>query len=125
MPMTTTSYIPTSTTRSVAVAELPPRISDGDPLGWEEILRQCGKFITATVRSFRLLPADALDVAQVTWLQLDENPRSAVPRPVSPMRKGAAITFTGHHRSVTRLPGARSAGRGWRMKRRGRRGSTQ
>jgi RNA polymerase sigma factor (sigma-70 family) len=73
MPMTATSYTPTSTTQSVAVAELLPRISDGDPRAWEEILRRYGSLVTATVRSFRLQHADAVDAIQTTWLRLAEN----------------------------------------------------
>jgi RNA polymerase sigma factor (sigma-70 family) len=43
------------------------------PRAWEEILHRYDKFITATVRSFRLQPGDALDAVQMTWLQLAEN----------------------------------------------------
>jgi RNA polymerase sigma factor (sigma-70 family) len=73
MPMTLTSYTPISTTRSVSVAELLPRISDGDPMAWEEILRRYGGLVTATVRSFRLQHADRVDAIQTTWLRLAEN----------------------------------------------------
>ena len=73
MPMTTTSYAPTSATRSVAVADLLPRVSDGDPAAWNEILRRYGKLVTATVRSFQLQNADALDAVQIPWLRLAEN----------------------------------------------------
>jgi RNA polymerase sigma factor (sigma-70 family) len=69
----TTSYAPTSATRSVAVADLLPRVSEGDPAAWAEILRRYGKLVTATVRSFRLQNADALDAVQTTWLRLAEN----------------------------------------------------
>ena len=71
--MTATSYIPMSTTRSVDVAELLPRISHGDPRAWEEILRRYGELVTATVRSFRLQHADTVDAIQTTWLRLAEN----------------------------------------------------
>lgn len=69
--LTTSSYAPTSTTQSVA--DLLPRVSDGDPAAWEEILRRYGKVVTATVRSFRLQNADSLDAIQTTWLRLVEN----------------------------------------------------
>jgi RNA polymerase sigma factor (sigma-70 family) len=70
---TITRYAPTSATRSSAVADLLPRVSDGDPAAWEEIVRRYGRLVTATVRSFRLQNADALDAVQMTWLRLGEN----------------------------------------------------
>jgi RNA polymerase sigma factor (sigma-70 family) len=73
MPMTTTSYAPTSAMCSIAVADLLPRVSDGDPAAWEEILHRYGRLVTATVRSFRLQNADMLDAVQMTWLRLAEN----------------------------------------------------
>ena len=72
MPMTTT-YAPTDVTRSGAVADLLPRVSDGDPAASEEILHRYGRLVTATVRSFRLQHADTLDAVQRTWLRLAEN----------------------------------------------------
>jgi RNA polymerase sigma factor (sigma-70 family) len=56
-----------------SVAELLPRIHDGDPAAWEEIVRRYGKLVSTTVRAFRLQPADALDAVQMTWLRLAEN----------------------------------------------------
>ncbi|HWR49152.1 MAG TPA: sigma-70 family RNA polymerase sigma factor [Pseudonocardiaceae bacterium] len=55
------------------VADLLRRASDGDPLAWEDILRRYGQLVSATVRSFRLQDADALDAVQMTWLRLAEN----------------------------------------------------
>jgi RNA polymerase sigma factor (sigma-70 family) len=72
MPMTT-SYAPTDATRSDAVADLVPRVSNGDPAAWEEILHRYSGLVTATVRSFRLQNADTLDAVQRTWLRLAEN----------------------------------------------------
>jgi DNA-directed RNA polymerase specialized sigma24 family protein len=80
MPITATSYTPISTIRSVDVAELLPRISQGDPIAWEEILRRYGSLVTATVRSFRLQHADAVDAIQTTWLRLAEHPSDTQPR---------------------------------------------
>lgn len=71
--MTINSDTPTSALRSVAVAELLPMVSYGDPSAWEEILRRYGRLVTATVHSFGLQHADALDVIQTTWLRLAEN----------------------------------------------------
>jgi RNA polymerase sigma factor (sigma-70 family) len=73
MPMSTTSHTLTSVVQSVAVAELLPLVSNGDPMAWEEILRRYGTLVTAIVRSFRLQHADALDAIQTTWLRLAEN----------------------------------------------------
>jgi len=70
--MTTfTSYVRAGATDSVA--DLLRRVRDGDPAAWEEILRRYGKLVSATVRSFRLQDADALDAVQMTWLRLAEN----------------------------------------------------
>jgi RNA polymerase sigma factor (sigma-70 family) len=55
------------------VADLLPRVSDGDPAAWGEILCRYGTLVTTTVRSFRLQNADALDAVQITWLRLAEN----------------------------------------------------
>jgi RNA polymerase sigma factor (sigma-70 family) len=66
-----TSYAPTSATPSNA--ELLLRIGDGDPTAWDEIVHRYGKLVSATVRSFRLQDADALDAAQTTWLRLAEH----------------------------------------------------
>lgn len=71
--MAITSYTPTSALRSAAVTELLPMVSDGDPRAWEEILRRYGRLVTATVYSFGLQHADALDAIQTTWLRLAEN----------------------------------------------------
>src|SRR5436309_1022517 len=66
-----TSYAPTGATPSNA--ELLLRIGDGDPTAWDEIVHRYGKLVSATVRSFRLQDADALDAAQTTWLRLAEH----------------------------------------------------
>lgn len=49
------------------------RVRGGDPSAWEEILRRYGKLVSATVRSFGLQEADALDAVQTTWLRLAAN----------------------------------------------------
>jgi RNA polymerase sigma factor (sigma-70 family) len=66
-----TSYAPTGATPSNA--ELLLRIGDGDPTAWDEIVHRYSKLVSATVRSFRLQDADALDAAQTTWLRLAEH----------------------------------------------------
>jgi RNA polymerase sigma factor (sigma-70 family) len=66
-----TSYTPTSAIPSNT--ELLLRIGDGDPTAWNEIVHRYGKLVAATVRSFRLQDADALDATQTTWLRLAEH----------------------------------------------------
>jgi RNA polymerase sigma factor (sigma-70 family) len=68
---TATSYVPADATYSAA--DLLLGINNGDPAAWDEILRRYGKLVSATVRSFRLQEADALDAMQMTWLRLAEN----------------------------------------------------
>jgi RNA polymerase sigma factor (sigma-70 family) len=45
----------------------------GDKSAWDEIVRRYGGIVSATVRSFRLQDADALDAIQMTWLRLMTN----------------------------------------------------
>jgi RNA polymerase sigma factor (sigma-70 family) len=66
-----TSYARTGATSSVS--ELLLLVGDGNPAAWEEIVHRYGKLVVATVRSFRLQDADALDAAQNTWLRLAEH----------------------------------------------------
>jgi RNA polymerase sigma factor (sigma-70 family) len=56
-----------------SVADLLLGIGNGDPAAWDEIIRRYGEFVFATVTSFRLQEADALDAVQMTWLRLAEN----------------------------------------------------
>lgn len=71
MTTANTSYVPTGAKASVAGLLL--RVGDGDPAAWEEIVRRYGHLVSATVRSFRLQDADALDATQTTWLRLAEH----------------------------------------------------
>ncbi len=73
MPMTTATRRCTAAGVTGSVADLLPRVSDGDPTAWEEVVRRYDKLVSATVRSFRLQDADALDAVQMTWLRLAEN----------------------------------------------------
>ena len=59
--------------RAKSMAELLTGISEGDPVAWGEIVRGYSGLLSATVRSFRLQEADALDAIQTTWLRLAEN----------------------------------------------------
>jgi RNA polymerase sigma factor (sigma-70 family) len=75
------------------IADLLARASDGDPAAWEEVVRRYGKLVSATVRSFRLQDADALDAVQTTWLRLAEN----VHRVLWPERLGGWLVTTARH----------------------------
>lgn len=89
--MTTTafaSYAGPSTTRSTA--ELLVAAGKGTTSAWEEIIRRYGNLVAATVRSFRLQEADALDAMQTTWLRLAEN----VHRVQSPEHLGGWLATT-------------------------------
>lgn len=55
------------------VADLLLRVSDGEPAAWKEIVCRYGTRVSATVRTFRLQDADALDAVQTTWLRLAEH----------------------------------------------------
>jgi DNA-directed RNA polymerase specialized sigma24 family protein len=71
MTTATIDYTPTGAPDSAA--DLSLRVRDGNPAAWKEIVRQYGKIVSTTVRSFRLQEADALDAVQTTWLRLAEN----------------------------------------------------
>ena len=71
--MTTATMRRISTDDAGGVADLLLGIGDGDPVAWGEIIRRYGRLISATVGSFRLQEADALDAIQMTWLRLVEN----------------------------------------------------
>ncbi len=77
-------------TATPSVADLVLRMSEGDPVAWEEIVRRYGKLVSTTVRSFQLQDADALDAVQMTWLQLAENAHQVQ----FPERLGGWLTTT-------------------------------
>ena len=73
-PMATGTTISDATVDATSnIADLLPRVGDGDSAAWEEILRRYGMLVSATVRSFRMQDADTLDAVQTTWLRLAEN----------------------------------------------------
>jgi DNA-directed RNA polymerase specialized sigma24 family protein len=49
------------------------RVRNGELLAWDDVLRRYGTLVAATVRSFQMQDADALDAIQMTWLRLAEN----------------------------------------------------
>jgi len=83
------------------------RVRGGDPSAWEEILRRYGKLVSATVRSFRLQEADALDAVQTTWLRLAENADQIQ----SPERLGGWLTTTARRECLRILREAKRASR--------------
>jgi RNA polymerase sigma factor (sigma-70 family) len=90
IPMTTVTSHYASAGAGDDVADLLLRIRDGKPAAWDEILQRYGKLVSATVRSFRLQEADALDAVQMTWLRLVEN----VHRVQYPERLGGWLATT-------------------------------
>jgi len=83
------------------------RVRGGDPSAWEEILRRYGKLVSATVRSYRLQEADALDAVQTTWLRLAEN-ADQIQRPE---RLGGWLTTTARRECLRILRQAKRAPR--------------
>jgi len=56
--------------RKAADSTLVDMARRGSEAAWEEIVRRYDRLLAAVARSYRLSPADAADVAQVTWMQL-------------------------------------------------------
>ena len=71
--MATTTNNDACTIITSNIADLLPRVADGDPKAWEEILHRYNTLVSATARSFRLQEADTLDAIQTTWLRLAQN----------------------------------------------------
>jgi RNA polymerase sigma factor (sigma-70 family) len=103
--MTTATRNCTTTGATGNVADLLARASHGDTAAWEEVVRQYGKLVLATVRSFRLQDADALDAVQTTWLRLAENAH----RVLWPERLGGWLVTTARHECLRILRQAKSA----------------
>ncbi|MGH3902520.1 MAG: RNA polymerase sigma factor [Pseudonocardiaceae bacterium] len=71
--MTTATISDVSADATDIATDLLRRIGERDPAVWDEILRRYGKFVSATVQTFGLQEADALDAMQMTWMRLAEN----------------------------------------------------
>jgi RNA polymerase sigma factor (sigma-70 family) len=71
--MTTATISDVSADATDSVADPLLGIGGRNQVVWDEIIRQYGKLVSTTVRSFRLQEADALDAVQMTWLRLAEN----------------------------------------------------
>jgi DNA-directed RNA polymerase specialized sigma24 family protein len=112
--MTTATRSCTTAGATGNVGDLLARASDGDPAAWEEVVRRYDKLVLATVRSFRLQDADALDAVQTTWLRLAENAH----RVLWPERLGGWLVTTAcwHNRMWTtwfRCSTGRCSARRW------------
>jgi RNA polymerase sigma factor (sigma-70 family) len=82
--------VSSATTTYPSFSEASNGFSNGDPFVWEEVVRQYSNLVSATVRSFQLQDADALDAVQTTWLRLAEN----VHQVRCPERLGGWLTTT-------------------------------
>lgn len=91
MTTPTRSHPPAGATNTVA--ELLARVNDGDQEAWEEVVGKYNNLVSATVRTFRLQNADALDAMQATWLRLAENTH----RVQWPERLGGWLATTARH----------------------------
>jgi RNA polymerase sigma factor (sigma-70 family) len=103
--MTTATIDYSSTGATESVADLLPRVRDRNPAAWEEIVHRYGKLVSATVRSFRLQEADALDAVQTTWLRLAENAH----RVQFPEKLGGWLATTARRECLHILRQARAA----------------
>lgn len=93
-----------STDASVKVADLLLRVGEGDPAAWEDIVHRYGSRVCATVRSFALQDADALDAMQTTWLRLAEHAH----RIQDPERLGGWLVTTARRECLRILRQAKS-----------------
>jgi RNA polymerase sigma factor (sigma-70 family) len=105
MSMTTAARNRTPVGTTGHIGDLLQRMRDGDSAAWEEIVRRYGKLVSATVRSFRLQDADALDAVQMTWLRLAENSH----RVLWSERLGGWLATTARHECQRILRRAKSA----------------
>ncbi len=94
-----------TSTGAPSSVDLLPRLSDGDPVAWDDVLRRYGKLVSATVNSFQLQDADALDAVQMTWLRLAENAH----RVQFPERLGGWLATTARHECLRILRQANPA----------------
>ncbi len=73
MPTTTATPSDAGLDATPDTAALLLAAGEGDQSAWEEIVLRYGKLVSATVGSFQLQDADALDAIQTTWLRLMTN----------------------------------------------------
>lgn len=65
----------------------------GDSTAWKALVERFGGLVWAVIRGYRLGPADAADVFQITWLRLAEH----LDRITNPERVGAWLATTARH----------------------------
>jgi RNA polymerase sigma factor (sigma-70 family) len=61
------------TSEQFTPSDLLSAAADGVPGAWSELVRRYTPLLRSRIGGFRLQEADALDVAQATWLRLAEN----------------------------------------------------
>jgi RNA polymerase sigma factor (sigma-70 family) len=84
-------------------AELVRRAVAHDPAAWAKLVDTYAGVIWAVTRSYRLAPAEAADVSQITWLRLVQN----IDKLREPQRLGAWLSTTAKREClncVTRRP---------------------
>lgn len=84
------------------VAAIVRAAADGDEQAWETLVQRFTGLIRATARAHRLSDADAVDVAQATWLRVIEH----IDRLKDPGRLGGWIATTARRECLRVLRGA-------------------
>ena len=70
--------------------------ADGDQRAWDSLVGRYHRLVWAVVRTYRLSPADAADVTQITWLKLVEHLGSLR----DPERVGAWLATTARREAL-------------------------
>lgn len=104
--MTTATITRVSENAVSSMPDLLRGVSNGDPASWDEIICRYGKLVSATVRSYRLQEADALDAVQMTWLRLAEHAHQVQ----FPERLGGWLATTARRECLRILRQAKTAG---------------
>src|SRR6201989_2757679 len=85
--------------RSVGLAELVRRASDGDRKAWERLVDQFARLIWSITAEYKLVESDAADVCQTTWLRLLEH----IDRIEHPDRVGSWLAATARNECLRSL----------------------
>ena len=75
---------------AVDAVQLVRRAAGGDRWAWERLVDQYARLLWAMTRDFKLMESDAADVAQMTWLRLQEH----IDRLEEPARVGSWLAAT-------------------------------
>jgi RNA polymerase sigma factor (sigma-70 family) len=78
------------------ITQLVHRAAEGDQHAWNTLVEEFSGLVWATVRAYRLSPADAAEVSQTTWLRLVEN----LKRLHDPARVGGWLATTARRECV-------------------------